>query len=118
MSAPALHLDPLARIAELAEALDAHNGRGDVEMSQQVLKIVEETGEAASAWLGYTGQNPRKGITHTRAELFAELADVATAALVTIARLGGDPRAELDAKTAIMAARYAALPVLQNGGRP
>jgi NTP pyrophosphatase (non-canonical NTP hydrolase) len=75
--------------------LDDQNGSAQPELTLRILKIVEEAGEAAAAWIGTTGQNPRKGITHTRADVAAELGDVAFTALVAAASLGFDPRTVL-----------------------
>jgi NTP pyrophosphatase (non-canonical NTP hydrolase) len=44
-------------------------------------KLMEEAGEVASALGGYTGENPRKGVTHSRDDVMAELLDVAVTAL-------------------------------------
>jgi len=71
--------------------LNARNGTGREEIGLRVLKVAEEAGEAAAAWIGYVGQNPRKGATHTTEEVAAELADVAFTALVAIASVGHDP---------------------------
>ncbi|WP_436970640.1 MazG-like family protein [Micromonospora avicenniae] len=76
--------------------LDAANGTGDAELTCRVLKLTEEAGEVAGAWIGLLGQNPRKGVTHTRDEVAAELADVAFTALVAIESLGLDARTVLD----------------------
>ncbi|WP_431975649.1 MazG-like family protein [Micromonospora haikouensis] len=75
--------------------LDAANGTGDAELTCRILKLTEEAGEAAGAWIGALGQNPRKGVTHTRDDVAAELADAAFTALVAIESLGGDARAAL-----------------------
>jgi NTP pyrophosphatase (non-canonical NTP hydrolase) len=83
-------------VAAAANWLDEHNGAGREELGLRILKVVEEAGEAAAAWIGATGQNPRKGITHTTADVAAELADVAITALVAIASLGHDPAAVMD----------------------
>ncbi|MBY8874718.1 MazG-like family protein [Micromonospora sp. PLK6-60] len=72
--------------------LDAANGTGPTELTARILKLTEEAGEAAGAWIGVLGQNPRKGVTHTRAEVAAELADVVLTALVAIESLGFDSR--------------------------
>jgi NTP pyrophosphatase (non-canonical NTP hydrolase) len=64
---------------------------GDEAISLQLLKIGEEAGEAARAWIGVRGQNPRKGVTHVRGDVAAELADVVMTALVAIESLGFDP---------------------------
>lgn len=50
----------------------------------RVGKVIEELGEAVSALIGYTGQNPRKGVTSSRDEMLVELADVAATALFAI----------------------------------
>ena len=70
--------------------LDAANPRTDHEVAMRVLKVSEEIGEAAAAYIGMTGQNPRKGITHTREDLAGELCDVVMSALVALATLTGD----------------------------
>ncbi|MFI7433762.1 MazG-like family protein [Micromonospora haikouensis] len=77
--------------------LDAANGAGDTELTCRILKLTEEAGEAAGAWIGVLGQNPRKGVTHTRDDVTAELADAAFTALVAIESIGGDARAALRA---------------------
>ncbi|GAA0432560.1 hypothetical protein Aca07nite_19740 [Actinoplanes capillaceus] len=48
----------------------------------QVIKVQEEAGEMAQAVIGVLGQNPRKGVSHTWAEVVAEAIDVALSALV------------------------------------
>lgn len=70
--------------------LDQHNGSGPDELTCRILKVTEEAGEAAGAWIGVIGQNPRKGVTHSTDDVAAELADVALAALVAIESLGFD----------------------------
>ncbi|MFG1954393.1 MazG-like family protein [Micromonospora sp. NPDC048830] len=75
--------------------LDATNGVGDAELTCRILKLTEEAGEVAGAWIGTLGQNPRKGVTHTRDDVAAELADVAFTALVAIESLGFDARSAL-----------------------
>ncbi|GAA0380258.1 hypothetical protein GCM10009541_23500 [Micromonospora gifhornensis] len=72
--------------------LDAVNGRSREEIGLRILKVTEEAGEVAAAWIGAIGQNPRKGITHTSDDVAAELADVVLTALVAITSLGHDPR--------------------------
>lgn len=82
--------------------LDEHNGGGREETGMRILKVSAEAGEAADAWAGVTGQNPRKGITHTRQQVAEELADVALTALVAIVSLGYNPEeimAACEAKT-------------------
>ncbi|MDG4797304.1 MazG-like family protein [Micromonospora sp. WMMD1082] len=75
--------------------LDEANGTGQAELTCRMLKLTEEAGEVAGAWIGLLGQNPRKGVTHTREDVAAELADAAFTALVAIESLGLDARAVL-----------------------
>jgi NTP pyrophosphatase (non-canonical NTP hydrolase) len=70
--------------------LDAHQGIGPEQQTIRMLKLVEEAGEAARAWIGVIGQNPRRGVTHTVDDVAAELADTALTALVAIESLGLD----------------------------
>ncbi len=66
--------------------LDAHAGLRyqDQPLSQdwaRLSKVAEELGEAISAFIGVTGQNPRKGVTGTMGDVLDELADVAFTAI-------------------------------------
>jgi NTP pyrophosphatase (non-canonical NTP hydrolase) len=84
-------MEQVSNVVRTAVAwLDAANGRDDHELTMRILKLIEEAGEAAAAWIGAAGTNPRKGVTHTRDEVAAELADVALTALVAIESLGFD----------------------------
>ncbi|GLZ59441.1 MazG-like family protein [Micromonospora sp. NBRC 107095] len=87
--------------------LDAANGTGQTELTCRILKLTEEAGEASAAWIGLLGQNPRKGVTHTRDDVAAELADVAFTALVAIESLGLDAQTVLDACAAKVRSRLA-----------
>jgi NTP pyrophosphatase (non-canonical NTP hydrolase) len=78
-------------VREAANWLDEHNGAGREELAARILKVTEEAGEVAAAWIGATGQNPRKGVTQAYADVAAELGDVAFSALVAIDSLGADP---------------------------
>jgi hypothetical protein len=77
--------DMLADIARINRWLDTSNPDNPHEDSMRVMKIGEEFGEAVAAYIGMTGQNPRKGITHTKHDLLMELADVAITALCAMA---------------------------------
>jgi NTP pyrophosphatase (non-canonical NTP hydrolase) len=74
-----------------ARWLDQHNGQSRHETQCRILKLSEETGEVAKAWIGATGQNPRKGVTHTYTDVADELADVCMSSLVAIHSIGFDP---------------------------
>ena len=67
----------------LSQWIDDGNAERDPEaiLWGRVSKITEEAGEAIAALIGWTGQNPRKGITHNRHALIEELLDVAVTAL-------------------------------------
>ncbi|MFJ8105593.1 MazG-like family protein [Streptomyces sp. NPDC096132] len=57
----------------------------------RILKLSEEVGEVAQAVIGATGQNPRKGTTHTWEDVQGELCDVVITALVALRTLTSDP---------------------------
>ena len=89
-------MDEIAKAVRASVAwLDAANGRDQASVTFRMLKLVEEAGEAASAWIGFTGSNPRKGVTHTSADVAAELADVALTAMIAIESLGMDHQSTL-----------------------
>ncbi|MEV0740558.1 MazG-like family protein [Streptomyces sp. NPDC050549] len=56
----------------------------------RILKLSEEVGEVSQAVIGATGQNPRKGVTHTWDDVQAELCDVVITALVALRTLTPD----------------------------
>lgn len=63
---------------------------GDIRLLR-ILKISEEMGEVAEAYHGATGANPRKGVSHTWADVNKELADVIVTAMVALATTADDP---------------------------
>ncbi|MGW9245794.1 MazG-like family protein [Streptomyces badius] len=97
--------DHWTTIRNLVAWLDEQNGRSQQEITLRLLKLTEEAGEVAQAWIGTTGQNPRKGITHTAGDVADELCDVIVTASVALASIVPDPAAHLDAKLARIAAR-------------
>ncbi|MFF0591989.1 MazG-like family protein [Streptomyces antibioticus] len=60
-------------------------------MLLRILKLSEEVGEVAQAVIGATGQNPRKGTTHTWDDVQSELCDTAITALVALRTLTPEP---------------------------
>ncbi|GAA2559881.1 MULTISPECIES: MazG-like family protein [Streptomyces] len=58
----------------------------------RLLKLNEEVGEVAEAVIGVTGQNPRKGVTHSWDDVQAELCDVVITALVALRTLTPEAR--------------------------
>jgi NTP pyrophosphatase (non-canonical NTP hydrolase) len=70
---------------------DLHASHREVRVEISLLKLTEETGEAAEAFIGIHGLNSRKGVCRSRDDLLAELADVIiTAAVAMTGVTGGD----------------------------
>lgn len=96
--------DMFRDIAAINLWLDAKNMAIPDDDPMRVMKISEEimeayevlasiamaNGRAATAYIGMTGQNPRKGVTHYRSDLCLELADVAITALCALAHFTGN----------------------------
>jgi NTP pyrophosphatase (non-canonical NTP hydrolase) len=61
-----------------------HEYHGDVPMEVRILKLTEEVGEAAEAFMGVRGLNVRKGVCRSREDLLDELADVIITAAVAM----------------------------------
>ncbi|MFJ9949204.1 MazG-like family protein [Kitasatospora sp. NPDC091207] len=84
-----------SRIWESVDQLVAWLDRGSVLSPQEerllrILKLSEEVGEVGAAVVGVTGQNPRKGVTHTWEDVQHELCDVVFSALVALRTLTPD----------------------------
>ncbi|SOE25658.1 MazG-like family protein [Streptomyces sp. OK228] len=69
-------------IDDVVRWLDDSNSGSDPAMG--LVKISEELGEVAQAYSGSLGRNPRKGVTHARDDVAAELCDVILAAMVSL----------------------------------
>ncbi|MEU0739218.1 MazG-like family protein [Streptomyces sp. NPDC006134] len=80
-------VDALWRWLEASRPAD-----GEEEVLLRVLKLSEEVGEVSQAVIGATGQNPRKGVTHTWEDVQSELCDVVITALVTLRTLTPEAR--------------------------
>lgn len=96
-----------AAASRAADWLQAANGAGEHETAMQLMKVGEEVGEVMQAYIGVTGQNPRKGITHKPGDVAAELCDVIVAAATVLYRFADDPAATLDGHAARVAQRIA-----------
>jgi NTP pyrophosphatase (non-canonical NTP hydrolase) len=83
--------DTFAAIRRLVDWLDQANGTDEHETTLRLLKLSEEVGEVSQAYIGYVGQNPRKGQTHSAADVADELCDVAVTALVALHRFTDTP---------------------------
>ncbi|CAL9579926.1 MazG-like family protein [Streptomyces sp. Tu 3180] len=90
---PAPAADLWASVDDLCGWLDANRpAEGREGLLLRILKLSEEVGEVAEAVIGATGQNPRKGTTHTWDDVQSELCDVAVTALVALRTLTPDAR--------------------------
>ena len=88
---------------------DLHARYGDVPVEIRLLKVTEEVGEAAEAFIGMHGLNSRKGVCRSRDDLLEELADVIiTAAVAMTGVTGGDvdeARSHLEQRLAVVTER-------------
>lgn len=79
------------RIAALSAWIDGspENQARDPEAATwgRLAKVAEECGEVISAYIGVTGQNPRKGTVGTMEDVRKELLDVALTALCAVEHL-------------------------------
>ncbi|MBT2675011.1 MazG-like family protein [Streptomyces sp. ISL-14] len=80
-------VDDLWTWLETNRSVDGKEG-----MLLRMLKLAEEVGEVAEAVIGATGQNPRKGVTHSWKDVQGELCDVVITALVALRTLTPDTR--------------------------
>ncbi|MDX3529641.1 MazG-like family protein [Streptomyces sp. ID05-39B] len=71
----------------------------------RMLKLSEEVGEVAQAVIGATGQNPRKGTSHSWEDVQSELCDVVITALVALRTLTPQAREVFAAHLARVAGR-------------
>jgi NTP pyrophosphatase (non-canonical NTP hydrolase) len=97
--------DPWDAVRSLVTWLDASNGHSEQETALRLLKVTEEAGEAASAYIGATGQNPRKGTTHTRTDVADELCDVIVSAMVALHAFTDQPEQHLNDKLTAVTSR-------------
>ena len=89
---------PVDALIKLSQWIDAGNSHRDSEAVAwgRLSKLSEETGEVIAAFIGYTGQNPRKGATHTLEDVKKELLDVAITALGAYEHLDDHQGVSLD----------------------
>ena len=74
----------------------------------RLLKLTEEVGEVAEAYLSMQGLNRRKGVCRTRDDLLAELADVIITAAIAMTGVTGDleeAKGHLERRLAVVTAR-------------
>jgi len=85
-------------IRDLVAWLDRSNGTSDHETSMRLLKVTEEAGEAAQAYITSRGQNPRKPKTGGDHQVADELVDVVVTALTALHSFAPNPQAHFEAK--------------------
>lgn len=85
---------PSERLAAISRWIDGSPSYVDCHpetvMWRRVTKVCEEAGEVVDALGGMVGENPRKGVTHTRDDLIGELLDTAISALAAVEHLTGN----------------------------
>ncbi|WP_137989589.1 MazG-like family protein [Streptomyces vilmorinianum] len=83
--------EPWSTVDRLAAWIAAHHTLPpEQDVLLRVLKLSEEVGEVAEAVIGATGQNPRKGMSHTWQDVESELCDVIITAMVALRTLTPD----------------------------
>jgi NTP pyrophosphatase (non-canonical NTP hydrolase) len=85
-----------------------HAYHGDVPAEIRLLKLTEEVGEVADAFIGMHGLNGRKGVCRTRDDLLDELADVIITAAVAMSGVTGnadEARGHLERRLAVVTER-------------
>ncbi|MFF3320252.1 MazG-like family protein [Streptomyces sp. NPDC003035] len=83
--------DTWSTIDRLTDWIAAHHTLPpEQDVLLRVLKLSEEVGEVAEAVIGATGQNPRKGASHTWQDVESELCDVIITAMVALRTLTPD----------------------------
>lgn len=96
-------VDPSSGLAVQMAALSLWIDRGNAFRDPEAItwgrlaKLSEEVGEVITAYVGATGQNPRKGVTHCQSDVRKELLDVAVTALAAYEHLSGNDGLSVDA---------------------
>ncbi|MDH6576848.1 MazG-like family protein [Kitasatospora sp. MAP5-34] len=106
---PTRTADEWGTIRQLVAWLDQKNGSSDHETAMRLMKLSEEVGETMQAYIGAIGQNPRKGVTHSPADVADELCDVIVTAMVALDRFTPDPEQHLAARIQRIADRSRAM---------
>lgn len=83
-----------SNLAIVSRWIDEHpsNASRDREAATwgRLAKVAEESGEVIAAYIGATGQNPRKGVTASTTDVCKELLDVAITALAAYEHMTGN----------------------------
>jgi NTP pyrophosphatase (non-canonical NTP hydrolase) len=89
---------PIEELVALSQWIDRNNDHKPLQQQdwERTAKVCEEAGEVIAAMIGVTGQNPRKGVTHTVHDVIEELLDVVVTGLGAIEHLTGHSGVSLD----------------------
>ena len=79
----------LVWVSEWIDEANKHKP-AELQLWERCGKVGEEFGEVIEALIGLMGQNPRKGVTHSLADVKYELLDVAATALGAYEHIGGN----------------------------
>ena len=86
-----------------------HEHHGDVPLDIGILKLTEEVGEVAEAFIGVRGLNSRKGVCRSREDLLDEIADVIITAAVAMSAVAdnsaNEAAAHLERRLEVVTAR-------------
>lgn len=81
----------IAAISKWIDGFKSYEGLDpEAHLWRRVTKVGAEAGEVFDAMSGYTGENPRKGQTHTINDVIEELLDTAVAALGAVEHITGN----------------------------
>lgn len=84
----------IARLSQYIDDAPANAARDpEARTWGRIAKVAEESGEVIAAYIGATGQNPRKGQTHDLGDVREELLDVALTALAAYEHVTSDGEA-------------------------
>lgn len=79
---------------------------GMTALGWQLIKLMEETGEVATEFIGYSGQNPRKGDVATPVEdVVKEICDVIITGMVALATTSTTPEKTLNHRFSVIRER-------------
>lgn len=105
-SEPAVNEDTWTTVGRLKRWLDDEDGVApETARLMRALKLQEELGEVAEAVMGAMGTNPRKGASHTWADVESEVCDVILTGMVLLATLTPDAAKKFDERLSIVAER-------------
>jgi NTP pyrophosphatase (non-canonical NTP hydrolase) len=86
-----------------------HEHHGDVPLEIRILKLTEEIGEVAEAFIGVHGLNSRKGVCRSHEDVLDELADVIITAAVAMSAVAdggtGEAAQHLEQRLDVVTAR-------------